>query len=141
MLEERLKEAEQRCKSLQEQNAALRRHAAAAQQQNQLTLASSTVEGGTQTDDRHPAFGRLVADLGFKKIFVASARTFVSSVPIWSKQRPCNEGRVEDIVKAKAASPHFQGARSRRDRAEIAPRLRRDCAEIGEHCAHSHDQA
>ena len=109
MLEERLKEAEQRCKSLQEQNAALRRHAAAAQQQHQLSLASSTVEGGTQTDDRHPAFGRLVADLGFKKIFVASARTFVSSVPIWSKQRPCNEGRVSEIVNAKARHPSFMG--------------------------------
>ena len=33
----------------------------------------------------------LLADLGFKKIYLASARTLVNSVPLWSKQRPCNE--------------------------------------------------
>ena len=37
----------------------------------------------------------LLADFGHKKIYQASARTLVSTVPIWAKQRPCNEARVD----------------------------------------------
>lgn len=118
MLEERLREVEQRCQSLKEQNSALRREAAIVRQEQQqqeahrTTLALTTSEGGTQTNEgsgSHPAFGRLVADLGFKKVYVASARAFVGSVPIWSKQRPCNEDRVAEIVHAKARAPHLMG--------------------------------
>ena len=111
MLEERLKTVEAQCKTLQDQNSTLRRQ----QQAQHLQLASSATsplvgsDAGTQTSDRHPAFGRLVADLGEKKIYVASARTFVNTVPIWAKQRPCNEGRVDEIVKAKATTPTLMG--------------------------------
>ena len=114
MLEERLRELEARNQSLMQQNSHLRRQqqksaAAAAAAATSLDVGLSTSETSTQTSDRHPAFGRLVADLGHKRIYVASARTFVSSVPIWHKQRPCNEGRVDEIVRAKAKAPHLMG--------------------------------
>jgi len=64
----------------------------------------------TQTS-MHPCFGTLVADFGpgQKKVYQASARTLVSTVPIWAKQRPCNEGRVDEIVKAKTHTPSLMG--------------------------------
>ena len=60
--------------------------------------------------ETHPAFGTLLIDFGHKRLYLASARTFVASVPIWSKQRPCNDGRVVEICKAKRHSPEFIGS-------------------------------
>ena len=62
------------------------------------------------TTDIHPNFGRLLVDLGYKRLYLASARTVVNSVPLWSTQRPCNEARVDEIVRAKASAPQFIGA-------------------------------
>ena len=75
----------------------------------QAALATTRrADAGCQTDN-HPNFGALLADLGFKKLYLASARAFTSSVPIWSRQRACSQGRVDEIVKAKAEAPHFTG--------------------------------
>ena len=75
----------------------------------QAALATTRrADAGSQTDS-HPNFGALLADLGFKKLYLASARAFTSSVPIWSRQRACSQGRVDEIVKAKAEAPHFTG--------------------------------
>ena len=68
--------------------------------QEQLSRRPTTVTSGTQTM-AHPMYGDLLIDLGFKRLYVASARTLVNAVPIWSRQRACNEGRVDEIVKAK----------------------------------------
>ena len=60
MLEERVKELEQQKLTLQEENAQLR--------QLQPPAPASCVDSGSQAGEGpHPCFGRLVADLGFKK--------------------------------------------------------------------------
>lgn len=50
---------------------------------------------------RHPVFGTLLADLGFKKVFLSSARSLIDHVPIWCRQRPVERARVAEIVAAK----------------------------------------
>ena len=42
-------------------------------------------------------------------MYVASARTFLSHVPLWLEQRPCDMSRVQDIVKQKKDAPIFPG--------------------------------
>jgi len=110
MLDERLKDCESRCRKLQEQNAQLRHertmHLA---RLATVPLTSEVGEISTQTDGWHRQFGRLAADLGHKKVYVASARSFVHTVPIWAQQRACNEGRVDEIVKCKAKAPGLMG--------------------------------
>ena len=64
----------------------------------------------TQTADaRHPCFGKLLGDLGGKRLYLASARTLVNTVPIWAKQRPCSEARVFSVA------PHSKVSRSKAD--------------------------
>jgi hypothetical protein len=70
----------------------------------------ATSQTALMSDDEHPAFGRLVADLGFKRIYVARASRFVNMVPIWAQQRPCNEKRVDEIVRCKRENPELMGA-------------------------------
>jgi hypothetical protein len=50
---------------------------------------------------QNTAFGR--------EIYVASARTFLSHVPLWLEQRPCDMSRVQEIVKQKKDAPIFPG--------------------------------
>ena len=118
MLEERVRELEARNYSLHEQIFQLRHEALSERDAKQLKQRLSaapapkppSIEAGSQAGgSHHPCFGRLVADLGFKQIYVASARTLVNTVPIWSKQRPCNEGRVDEIVRLKASQPELMG--------------------------------
>ena len=59
--------------------------------------------------DRHPIFGiRVLAAFG-RELYVASARTFISNVPLWLEQRPCDMSRVQEIVKQKRDMPLFPG--------------------------------
>lgn len=81
----------------------------AAMRQREPRRAASSTDTERNTD-LHPNFGRLLVDMGHKRLYLASARTVVNSVPLWSKQRPCNEARVDEIVRAKASAPHFIGA-------------------------------
>ena len=69
----------------------------------QLVQRPAAAAASTQTDV-HPIFGECIADLGFKRLYLSSARRVVNNVPIWSRQRACNEGRVNEIVKAKSAA-------------------------------------
>ena len=100
VLEERLRESERRVQELRRANGLLR------QQAERPARAAAATQTAPQ---RHPCFGELLADLGFKKIYRASARTLVNSVPIWSKQRACNEARVDQIVQAKVEEPSLMG--------------------------------
>lgn len=44
----------------------------------------------------HPVLGgKLLRDYGYKKVLSCSARRLVRAVPIWHRQRPVNEKRVE----------------------------------------------
>ena len=62
-----------------------------------------------QSQDRHPIFGiRVLAAYG-RELYVASARTFISNVPLWLEQRPCDMSRVQEIVKQKRDMPLFPG--------------------------------
>ena len=44
--------------------------------------------------------GPCVADLGYKRIHIASARVLTSSVPVWCHQRPCDPDRIRVICDA-----------------------------------------
>ena len=102
VLEARLKDEQRRARESDARAESLRRQNAALLQQRSQAL--------ERHKEDHPVFGELLSDMGFKRIYLASARTLVHSVPIWSKQRPCNEGRVQEIVRAKRAAPRFMGA-------------------------------
>ena len=76
----------------------------------QLARSEAAARDGGGAAAQHPCFGRLLADLGHKRLYLSSARQLVSTVPVWAKQRPCSEERVADIVKAKAARPQLIGS-------------------------------
>ena len=100
LLEEQLRESERRAQELRKQNAILR----------QTLAPRASASAGTQTTAApHPCFGELLADFGHKRVYRASARNLVNTVPIWTKQRQCNEGRVDEIVRAKARVPSLMG--------------------------------
>lgn len=100
LLEEQLRESERRAQELRKQNAILR----------QTMAPHASASAGTQTTVApHPCFGELLADFGHKRVYRASARNLVNTVPIWTKQRQCNEGRVDEIVRAKAHVPSLMG--------------------------------
>lgn len=99
MLEEKLRESERQNQALRRQMSHLR----------QSLAPPHTVSTSCQTESTHPCFGELLADLGHKRIYRASARQLVNTVPIWGKQRACNEGRVDEIVRAKSHQPSLMG--------------------------------
>ena len=43
----------------------------------------------------------LLCDLGFKKLYLASARSVINNIPIWHLQRPCDKSRIAEIVRVK----------------------------------------
>ena len=59
------------------------------------------LSSGKVDDAANIAFGR--------DIYVSSARTFLSHVPLWLEQRPCDMSRVQEIVKQKKDAPIFPG--------------------------------
>ena len=54
---------------------------------------------------RHPLYGQLLADLGYKRIYLSSAKTVVRSIPIWHLQRPTDYSRVAEMGKNKYMFP------------------------------------
>ena len=58
---------------------------------------------------RHPLYGQLLADLGYKRIYLSSAKTVVRSIPIWHLQRPTDYSRVAEIAWAKTKKLMFPG--------------------------------
>ena len=101
VLEGKLQEAARKSERFRLENAKLRQ---AAMQQN-----ARKVECASQTDG-HPAFGSLICDLGYKRLYLASARSLTSSVPIWAAQRPCSESRIDEIVRAHRSKPELIGS-------------------------------
>lgn len=58
---------------------------------------------------RHPLYGELLADVGYKRIYLSSAKQVISSIPIWHLQRPTDFSRVAEIARAKARKLVFPG--------------------------------
>ena len=52
----------------------------------------------TRQRHEHPIYGTLLADFGWRKVFCASARTFVDAISIWHRQRPCDEDQIIEIA-------------------------------------------
>jgi len=50
---------------------------------------------------QHPIYGTLLADFGFKRVYCSSARTLISHVPIWHRQRPVDPSRVAEMAATK----------------------------------------
>ena len=80
VLEARLKDEQRRARESDARAESLRRQNAALLQQRSQAL--------ERHKEDHPVFGELLADMGFKRIYVASARTLVHSVPIWRARAP-----------------------------------------------------
>jgi hypothetical protein len=79
VLEARLKDEQRRARESDARAESLRRQNAALLQQRSQAL--------ERHKEDHPVFGELLSDMGFKRIYLASARTLVHSVPIW-RARP-----------------------------------------------------
>ena len=60
-------------------------------------------------DEYHPIYGKLLCDLGFKKLYLASARSVINNIPIWHLQRPCDKSRIAEIVRVKKNNLVFPG--------------------------------
>jgi hypothetical protein len=67
------------------------------------TKSSESVHG---TDNDHPLLGPVILDLGYKKVYQASAR-ILSSIPVWKKQRLYRHDRAKIIATEKMKSPHL----------------------------------
>ena len=80
VLEARLKDEQRRARESEARADSLRRQNAALLQQRSEDL--------QQHKQDHPVFGELLSDMGFKRIYLASARTLVHSVPIWHARAP-----------------------------------------------------
>ena len=80
VLEARLKDEQRRARESDARADSLRRQNAALLQQRSEDL--------QQHKQDHPVFGELLSDMGFKRIYLASARTLVHSVPIWHARAP-----------------------------------------------------
>jgi hypothetical protein len=63
-----------------------------------------------QERNNHCVFGKLLVDLGYKQLYLSSARSIVANVPIWNLQRPVDHDRVKDIVRAKNGLTSFPGS-------------------------------
>lgn len=80
VLEARLKDEQRRARESDARADSLRRQNA--------TLLQQRSEDLQQQKEDHPVFGELLSDMGFKRIYLASARTLVHSVPIWHARAP-----------------------------------------------------
>ncbi len=66
--------------------------------------------------------GRCLANLGFKRIYLASARLLCANVPIWTHQRPYSDERVAAIADAKdIVCPSDPGGRFEGVQSDPAP--------------------
>ena len=54
----------------------------------------------------HPTLGRVVADLGYKKVYQVSAHT-LASIPVWKKQRLYRHDRAKVIAADKMKTLHL----------------------------------
>ena len=63
----------------------------------------------TEPEQRDDRFGLLLHCFGYCKMYRASAREFVSSVPIWHAQRPINAERAHLIAEARKDDLEFRG--------------------------------
>ena len=53
---------------------------------------------------RHPVFGKLLVDLGYKRVFLANPVTLWAATPVWEKQRAFRQDRAARMAKSKLTS-------------------------------------
>jgi len=56
--------------------------------------------------DHHPVLGQVVADFGFKRLHVVSAKT-LANIPVWKKQRIYRHDRAKAMAADKLKTSHF----------------------------------
>ena len=59
-----------------------------------------------QAREHHPVLGEEVADFGFKRLHVVSAKT-LSNIPVWKKQRIYRHDRAKAMAADKMKTAHF----------------------------------
>ena len=52
------------------------------------------------TQSEHPVLGRLIADLGYKRVFLTSVEA-VAQAPVWEKRKLLRPVRAIEIAEAK----------------------------------------
>jgi len=72
----------------------------------EFLITPSPVHHGLREDD---VFGKLLHNFGYKKVYLASARTICNRIPIWHLQRPTNLTRIDEIIKHKRETHAFPG--------------------------------
>ena len=59
-----------------------------------------------QEEEHHPVLGEVVADFGFKRLHVVSAKT-LANIPVWKKQRIYRHDRAQAMAADKLKTAHF----------------------------------
>ena len=54
----------------------------------------------------HPILGKMIADLGYKRVHLASSKN-LATIPIWKKQRIYRHGRSRNMAKDKLKTLHL----------------------------------
>jgi hypothetical protein len=59
--------------------------------------------------ERHPIYGKLLHDFGYKRVFASEPRRLVDKLvlPVWERQRTFRVERARQIAKSKTADPRF----------------------------------
>lgn len=84
---------------------------AEAEQAAAVEATTSQVEAPSDPAKAHPVLGQMVCDLGYKRIYLTSAKT-LGTLPIWKKQRIYRQSRARSMAldKAKNMDNGFPGA-------------------------------
>eukprot|EP00802_Teleaulax_amphioxeia_P016506 Tamp_16627.p1 GENE.Tamp_16627~~Tamp_16627.p1 ORF type:complete len:382 (+),score=103.03 Tamp_16627:1-1146(+) len=98
MLQQLKREKDEAQRKLMEEAEAKQRELEAA---NTALLQSA---GQTLDADRHPTYGKLLIDFGFKRVYAAKAVTLMAQAQIWKKQRALREHRSSKIADSKSRS-------------------------------------
>ena len=102
---ERAAEAEEAAEAAAAAQAAeLRGGAGAGNEDSLQPLPPPPTSGAAPPALRHPVFGKLLVDLGYKRVFLANPVTLWAATPVWEKQRAFRQDRAARMAKSKLTS-------------------------------------
>ncbi len=79
----------------------------AREQETEKTIPVATTQANTKASvAAHPILGELVADFGYKRVYVSSASA-LASIPVWEKQRIYRHDRAKTMAADKLKTPHL----------------------------------
>ena len=69
-------------------------------EEDDTSLGGNQLDIQTQAIDFHPVLGELIADLGYKRVYLTKTQN-LSAIPIWEKQRAYRHARAKVIAREK----------------------------------------